>query len=78
MCQRNYAKYVTQLCTVGARLPISKFALMNQVQLQGNILFKNICLYTYIYVYIHVAYIQFPCDSALVNPLWEYRRVHTI
>jgi len=29
-------------------------------------------------MYKHIAYIQFPCDSALVNPLWEYSSVHTI
>ena len=29
-------------------------------------------------VCIHIAYIQFPCDSALVNPLWEYSSVHAI
>jgi len=48
MRQRNYANYVTQIGTVGARLSINKFALMNQIQLQGNILFKNIRLYIYI------------------------------
>lgn len=63
--------YVTQLCTVGARLSISKFALMNQIHLQGDTLFKDIRLCVCVCVCIQAAYIQVPCDCALVDQFLE-------